>query len=176
MAVDTSQVGQVSGRRVVRVERGPVSVFAQSVKDDSPIYQDRRAAVEAGFSDVPAPPTFPFAMGFWGTLAELQEGVEPVTRNPMWDVMAKLGAGLILHGEQEFVYHRPIVVGDVLYGEDTLSDVYEKLTDAHVMTFIVTTTEWSDYSRGEVGDPVCTVRFNLIHRARRKRSSVTGGG
>jgi N-terminal half of MaoC dehydratase len=171
VGVDTSLVGQVSGRKVVLIERGPAAAFAQAVKDDDQVYRNRRVALEAGFDDVPAPPTFPFAMGFWGTFKELQEGLEPVTRNPMWEVMGNLGAGLILHGEQEFVYHRQIVVGDILYGEDTLSDVYEKETDAHLMTFVVTTTEWSDYSSGSIGDLVCTTRFNLIHRAKRKRGS-----
>jgi acyl dehydratase len=163
--VDRSLLGRVSGRRVVTVERGPVSVFAQAVKDTSPLYRDRRAATAAGFADVPVPPTFPFAMGFWGSFDELQEGLEPVEGNPLFEVMAGLGPGLILHGEQEFVYHRPLVVGDVLFGEDVLSDVYEKATDTHVMTFVVTTTEWTDRSSGE---PVLTTRFNLIHRSRRK--------
>src|SRR5947209_17397391 len=161
MALDTSLIGQVSGRKVVVVERGPVSVFAQAVKDGHRVYRDRRAAVAAGFPDVPAPPTFPFAMGFWGTHAELQEGLEPVTSNPMWTVMGRLGAGLILHGEQEFEYHRPVVVGDVLYGEDVLSDLYEKQTDAYLMTFVVTTTHWVDYSSGAPGEPVVTTRLNL---------------
>ena len=168
MAVDTSLVGEVCGRKVVRIERGPVSAFARAVKDESRIYKDRRVALEAGFSDIPAPPTFPFAMGFWGTYKEDQEGIEPVERNPMWEVMGKLGAGLILHGEQDFVFERPIVVGDVLYGVDTLSDVYEKETDAHLMTFVVNTTEWFDYASGSPGDLVCTSRFNVIHRARRR--------
>jgi acyl dehydratase len=173
LAVDTSLVGQVSGRRVVVVERGPVSVFADAVKDRSPVYRDRRAAEEAGFANVPVPPTFPFAMGFWGAFRELQEGLEPVAGNPTWEVMGQLGPGLILHGEQEFEYHRPVVVGDVLYGVDVLSDLYEKQTDAYLMTFIVTTTEWVDYSSGAPGDAVATVRFNLIHRARRKRSQFS---
>jgi acyl dehydratase len=175
VAVDTSVIGRVSGRKVVVVERGPVSVFADAVKDRSPLYRDRRAALEAGFRDIPAPPTFPFAMGFWGAFRELQEELEPVSSNPMWEVMGQLGPGLILHGEQDFEYHRPLVVGDVLYGEDVLSDVYEKTTDAYVMTFVVTTTEWVDYSSGSPGEPVVTSRFNLIHRARRKRGSVMGG-
>jgi acyl dehydratase len=170
VAVDTSLVGQVSGRRIVVVERGPVSVFAQAVKDPSPVYRDRRAARAAGFDDIPAPPTFAFAMGFWGTQSELQEGLEPVATNPTWEVMGQLGPGLILHGEQEFEYHRPIVVGDVLYGEDVLSDLYEKQTDRYLMTFVVTTTQWVDYSSGPPGDPVVTTRFNLIHRAQRKGS------
>jgi acyl dehydratase len=165
--MDTSLVGQVSARKVVVVERGPVSVFAQAVKDHSRVYRDRQAAVDAGFRDLPAPPTFPFAMGFWGTYRELQAGLEPVTSNPMWTVMGQLGAGLILHGEQEFEYHRPVVVGDVLYGEDVLSDLYEKESDTHVMTFIVTTTDWKDYSSGSPGESVVTTRFNLIHRSRK---------
>lgn len=172
MALDKDLIGQVSGRRVVVVERGPLSVFADAVKDRNPIYHDRRAAAEAGFRDIPAPPTFPFAMGFWGAFRELQAELEPVPSNPMWEVMGRLGPGLILHGEQEFEYHRPVVVGDVLYGQDVLSDLYEKETDAYLMTFLVTTTEWVDYSDGSEGDPVLTTRFNLIHRARRARKSV----
>jgi acyl dehydratase len=164
MAVDKSLIGRVSGRKVVAVERGPVSNFALAVKDSNPIYQDRRSAQAAGFRDIPVPPTFPFSMAYWGTFKELQEGLEPVESNPLFEVMAKLGPGLILHGEQEFGYHRPVVVGDVLYGEDVLSDVYERETDTHVMTFIVTTTEWRDR---ETGDPVLTMRFNLVHRARK---------
>lgn len=170
MAVDTSLIGRVSARKVVVVERGPVAAFAEAVKDRNPVYRDREAALAAGFADVPAPPTFAFAMGFWGTFRERQAGLEPVAANPVWEVMGQLGAGLILHGEQDFEYHRPIVVGDVLYGEDVLSDVYERDTDAYHMTFVVTTTEWRDYATGTPGDPVVTTRFNLIHRTRRPRS------
>jgi peroxisomal enoyl-CoA hydratase 2 len=172
MAVDVSAVGRVSGRRVVVVERGPVSVFARAVKDQSRIYRDRAAALEAGFRDVPAPPTFPFVMGYWGGFEELQEGLEPILSHPMRELMDQLGPGLILHGGQEFEYHRPIVVGDVLYGEDVLSAVYEKQTDALVMTFLVTTTEWRDYSNGVPGELVSTARFSLVHRSRRRRTSV----
>jgi peroxisomal enoyl-CoA hydratase 2 len=164
MAVDTSLIGRVSGRRVVAVERAPVSNFARAVKDSNPVYQDPRVAREAGFVDIPAPPTFPFAMPYWGSHPELQEGLAAVGANPLWEAMSKLGPGLILHGEQEFEYHRPVVVGDVLYGEDVLADVYERETDTIVMTFLVTETAWKDAG---TGDPVVTARFNLIHRAKR---------
>ncbi len=36
---------------------------------------------------------------------------------------------LVLHGEQEFEYHRPVEVGDVLVGEGVIKDIYEKETD-----------------------------------------------
>jgi MaoC dehydratase-like protein len=70
--------------------------------------------------------------------------------------------GLVLHGEQEFVYHRPIVVGDVLVGQGTLIDMYERESKGRTMTFIVVETVWRD---DRSGDPVVTERFNLIHRA-----------
>jgi acyl dehydratase len=167
MAVDTSVIGKVSDRRVVVVERGPVSAFARAVKDSNPVYQDARSAKAAGFADIPAPPTFPFAMPYWGVFPELQEGLEPVGPNPLWKVMGKLGPGLILHGEQEFEYHRPVAVGDVLRGEDVIAEVYERETEKAVMTFVVTETKWTDVNTGEA---VVTARFNLVHRAKREPS------
>ena len=63
MAADTSVIGKKTGSARLAVERGPVSNFAKSLKDESPIYHNVRAAVDAGFESIPAPPTFGFAMG-----------------------------------------------------------------------------------------------------------------
>ena len=164
MAVDTSVIGQPTSRSVVAVERGPVSNFAKAVLDTSPIYGDPRAAEEAGFAGIPAPPTWAFAMGHWGAYPELQEGLEKVEGNPMLGIVGKLReqGGIILHGEQEFVYHRPVVVGDVLYGEGRVTEAYEKESRGKTMTFLVTETVWKDQKTGE---PVVTAVFNLIHRS-----------
>jgi hypothetical protein len=84
----------------------------------------------------------------------------------MHAVMGELyGKGaLILHGEQEFTYHRPIVVGDVLVGEGKILAVYERETDAAVMTFVVVETTWRhEQSKA----PVVTETFNLIGRTRK---------
>jgi len=142
VAVERSVVGQTVSRSVVVIERGPLSTFARAVGDVDPVYHDRRAALAAGFTDVPAPPTWPFAMGFWGTLPEMQEGLEPVGPSPILEIMTELGPGLLLHGEQEFEYHRPILAGDVLAGEDTISDVSTKETTETIMTFVVTQSRW----------------------------------
>jgi N-terminal half of MaoC dehydratase len=69
--------------------------------------------------------------------------------------------GLMLHGEQEFTYHRPIVVGDILTGGGRIADAYQKESRGRIMTFLVTETEWVDERTGE---PVVTSRFNLLHR------------
>ena len=163
MAVDTSVIGKSTGAWRVTVERGPLSTFAAAVKDDNPIYADADVAGKAGFGGIPAPPTFTFALQFWGKFAEQQPEDPTGGENPMHAVMAKLMAsgGIVLHGEQEFRYHRPIVTGDVLLGEGKIVDVYEKESKGTTMTFIVMETVWRDDATGEAA---VTERFNLIHR------------
>jgi acyl dehydratase len=163
VAVDTSIIGRETGRARVQVERAPLANFAKAVKDDNAVYSDVNAAEAAGFDGTPAPPTFGFALEFWGRYPELQKGLTPVEGNPMMEVIGKLmqNGGLILHGEQEFEYHRPIVAGDVLRSEGKVVDAYEKESKGKTMTFVVTETVWSD---DKTGEPVLTARFNLIHR------------
>ncbi|TML86737.1 MAG: MaoC family dehydratase [Actinobacteria bacterium] len=163
MAVDTSIIGRETGRARVQVERAPLANFAKAVKDDNAVYSDVNAAEAAGFDGVPAPPTFGFALEFWGRYPELQQGLKPVEGNPMFEVIGKLmqNGGLVLHGEQEFEYHRPIVAGDVLRSEGKVVDAYEKESKGKTMTFVVSETVWSD---DKTGEPVLTARFNLIHR------------
>jgi hypothetical protein len=155
-------IGKSTGTSKVVVERGPVSHFADAVGSTSPIYRDLDAAQAAGFKAIPAPPTWPFAMEFSGKFVEIQPD-EPPTPSPLLAAMGPLMAngGLILHGEQEFIYHRPIEVGDVLVGQGTITEAYQKESKGKTMTFLVTETKWSDDATGE---PVVTARFNLIHR------------
>lgn len=143
-------IGRVTGRFRVVVERGPVAKFAEAVLD-----RDPGAAV---------PPTFPFAARYWGAYPELQEGLEPVGRDPIGEIMGGLmaGGGLMLHGEQAFEYHRPVAVGDVLSAESRIADLYEKETKGRTMTFLVIETLWTDDTTGR---PVLTERMNLIHRS-----------
>jgi acyl dehydratase len=163
MPVDTDLIGQPTTASRVHVERGAVSYFASAVKDENPIFHNRNAARAAGFDDIPAPPTFSFAMNHMGRHPEDQPPDPTGGKNPMFEAMGRLMSegGLVLHGEQEFVYHRPIVVGDVLVGEGTLVDMYERESKGRTMTFVVVETVWRDDTSGE---PVVTERFNLIHR------------
>jgi hypothetical protein len=156
-------IGKPTGKAKVVVERGPVSHFAEAVGSTSPIYRNPEAAKAAGLGAIPAPPTWPFAMEFSGKFEEIQPADAP-TGNPLMGAMGPLMAkgGLILHGEQEFIYHRPILVGDVLVSEGKITDAYQKESRGKTMTFIVSETTWSD---DKTGEPVVTARFNLIHRS-----------
>jgi acyl dehydratase len=166
VTIDRGIIDQPTGAWHVTVERAPVTAFANALHDTNPVYRDARAAHDAGFDGIPAPPTFTFAMGFWGSFAEHQPDDPTGGVNPMHGVMGKLHAegALVLHGEQEFTYHRPVEVGDVLRGEGRVVDIYEKDTDSATMTFIVIRTEWTD---ADTGAPVVTEQFNLIARKRK---------
>ena len=79
------------------------------------------------------------------------------------EVIGKLMAkgGIVLHGEQEFDYHKPIVVGDRISSEGKVVDLYEKRAGDRTMTFLVTENQY----RNQDGELVMTSRMNLIHRA-----------
>jgi len=79
------------------------------------MYFDKKAAAEAGYADIIAPPTFAFSL-------ELEEPAS------LFSMARDIGADLrfVLHGEQSFRYHCPIVAGDTLTRTATLSDIVDK--------------------------------------------------
>ena len=148
----TELKGQELGTTTVTIERGPVRVFAAAVKDDAPAYR--------GGDQAPVPPTFPFAMTYWGSSGQGGAAGLPIEK--------LRGPGrMLLHGEQEFEYHRTPRVGDVLEGVARVADVYEKDSGSSTMEFYVTETEWRDAASG---DPVVTARFTLIVRAAKPKA------
>lgn len=157
-------VGLPTGAATIHVERGPVTKFAEAVTDRSPVYHDLAAARAAGFDHIPAPPTFTFsAASHWGVFPEDQPD-DPTggQGNPMRRLMSDLmkEGGMVLHGEQEFVYHQPVQVGETLHQEGRIVDLYSKEAKGRTMTFLVMETVFSN----DDGEPVVTERFNLIHR------------
>ena len=165
MAVTREEVvGRSTGKSTLATERGPVTRFAESVLSSSPVYQRRDAAQAAGFDDIPVPPTWFFsAGGHWGTYPEQQPADATPDVNPTMEIIGKLMAkgGLVLHGEEEFTYHKPVTVGMTVRSEGEVVDLYEKPTGDKVMTFLVTETKYFD----ESGDLAVTARMNLIHRS-----------
>jgi hypothetical protein len=140
----TELKGNELGTTKVRIESGPVKVFARAVTDDPAQYAAADAVV---------PPTFPFSWSYWGTIEGGSSGL------PIDKLRGK--GRMILHGEQEFAFQRNPRVGDVLEGTARISDVYEKDTSSALMEFYVMETAWKDASSGE---PVCDVKFTLIIR------------
>lgn len=154
-------IGLPTARATVVVERAPLTAFAAAVADRNPVYRNAEVATAAGFDGIPAPPTYGFIALNWGQWEELQGPA--LTGSPMADVMGGLIAtgGMILHGEQEFTYHRPVVAGDELHVEGVVKDIYQKVSGDRTMTFMVVEDTYSDAD----GQPVLTSTMNLIHRS-----------
>jgi hypothetical protein len=157
----SEHIGRTTAVGVLVVERAPITNFAKAVLSDDAVYRNADVARAQGFTDVPAPPTFGFSIQNWGRWEELQPAEQP-KGNPMAEVMGGLIAqgGIILHGEQEFVYHRPLVAGERLRFEGVVKDIYAKQSGERTMTFMVIEDTYTD----EAGQPVLTSIMNLIHR------------
>jgi len=127
--VDKSWIGQAGDPVTMPVEWGKIREFARSIKDDDPLYFDPEyARREAG--GVMAPVTF------LQTLAHWTNG--PRLRPPM-DLKR------VLHGEQEFEFFAPILVGDVLTAVTRIADLYEKAGKrGGTMTFCVMETDFTN--------------------------------
>jgi acyl dehydratase len=122
------------------VGREKIREFARSVQDLNETHFDDNAAADAGYSELPASLTFLAVAG----------------RRVQLDVFTKfdipINISRVLHRDQKFQYHRPIVAGDRLHFDTYLDSVIEshgtviaeirsEVTDADgkpVMTSVVT--------------------------------------
>lgn len=159
----TDLTGRVMTPSTVVVERGQVAAFATAVTDASPVYQRPDAARDAGFAAIPAPPTFTFASRLLAAFEELRPP-RPEDAVDLHELIAQLRAegGLILHAEQEFIYHAPVLVGAVLSLTGVVDDV--RVTtgrDGRRRTFAKVRSEFRD----EAGELVVTEVMTLLHRA-----------
>jgi acyl dehydratase len=139
------------------VEAGKVEEFASALSDDNPAHRDEQAANQQGFDHVPAPLTF------------LQTEWFPRYKPPKFSEGLLFDFGFeqsrLLHGEQEFEFERPILVGDTLTGTTELVDVYQREGDrGGQMTFAVEETRFRD----DNGDLVATKRTTIIEREAQK--------
>ena len=124
--IDKKWIGHDIGRSVLPIERGRLKFFAKAIGETDPVYTDEAAARDAGYADLPAPPTFLFA-------AELDSGA-------MFGLLDRLGVPheKVLHGEESFEYLGPVVAGDTVTVSSRIKDIYDKKGGA--LEFVVKTS------------------------------------
>ena len=145
MALNTEFVGRVYGpSEPYEVSRVKIADFANAIGEPSELCRNREAAQKAGYPDVIAPPTFAIVISMVST-AVLQ---------------AEPGLGLdysmVVHGEQNFAYSRPLHAGDVVVATSTV----ESIRAVGGMSMMVTSTDISTVD----GEHVCTARSMLVER------------
>jgi acyl dehydratase len=123
------------------VGREKIREFADSIGDANPAYRDPEAAKALGHPDVIAPPTF-------AMVVSLRAGMGDV-----FEPGLGLDFGLVVHGEQRFVHHRPIRAGDVLVGNATIAAIRDAGQN-EIMTVRLDL-------RTTAGEDVCSM-FNTI--------------
>lgn len=113
--VDPSAVGRSFTPVHARVEPGRLRYFFDTTGERNPIYRDASAAKAAGYADIPIPPTYLFCL-------EMMDAENP------FEVLEELNIDIarVLHGEQSFTYHAPVVVGDAVTFESRVAGVAEK--------------------------------------------------
>ena len=145
MAINTGYAGRTfEPSEPYEVSRVKIAEFADAIGDPNPVYRDRKAAQQAGHPDVIAPPTFPIVIS-------LASSAQAIT-----DPGLNLNYAMVVHGEQRFEYARPLVAGDVVTAQVTISDIKE----AGRNSMMTTTTQ----IRTIEGELVCTAISTLVER------------
>jgi acyl dehydratase len=142
--VDRSAIGRSFTPVTARVEPGRLRYFLNTLGEQNPVYRDEAAARAAGYSATPAPPTYLFCL-------ELMDAERP------FEFLTELNIDLarVLHGEQRFLYHAPVVVGDTLTFQSRVTDVTDKKGGA--MTMVVVETAVTNQHGAHVADTARTI-------------------
>jgi acyl dehydratase len=127
------------------VGREKIREFARAIGATDPEYHDPAAARAIGYPDVVAPPTFPVVITMSTSHAQLVDDPE-----------LGMDYSRVVHGDQKFVYTRPVVAGDALICVNSVDEITQRGGHDFLTTKTVVTTE--------SGEPVLTVWSKLVQR------------
>ncbi|KJC51213.1 acyl dehydratase [Bradyrhizobium sp. LTSP885] len=138
---DQSAVGRMFTPVTARVEPGRLRFFLDTLGERNPVYRNEAA---------PVPPTYLFCL-------------EMMDAPDAFEFLNALDIDLarVLHGEQRFDYHAPVVVGDTLTFRSRVESVTDKKGGA--MTLIVVETAVTNQNGAHVAD---TSRTIVVRNAR----------
>ena len=125
------------------VGREKIREFAEAT-GTHPAHVDRQAAQALGYPDVIAPPTFAVVIA------------QRCDRQLIEDPEADIDYSRVVHGEQTFQHHRPIVAGDRLVAVLHVDAI--KQAGCHAM--VTTRSELAT----EDGEAVCTASSTIVVR------------
>lgn len=146
--VEAGIVGRELGTVRFPVERSKLAELARSFGSTDPLWRDNDAAVEAGFEQMPVPPTVTVLADLWREHGALDGAI-------------RLGLDIarLLHGEASWAMLQPIRCGDEITARSSVLDVSERAGKrGGSMTLITIETEFAN----QHGDKVATRRDVVI--------------
>lgn len=153
MPLDPAMVGRETEAGTETITAEAVRQFADAVGDNNPVYRDAAAAERAGFTGIPALPTFVTRI----RVSFAESGLDP-TRSQ------------VLHGEQEYEYTRPLVVGDTIRMRHRIASLRQSARAGNMA--IMTIEQLGDTPDGE---RVVTGRSTAIVRDATPGEQATAG-
>jgi len=146
MGINPDLVGRIyPAGESYQVGREKIREFATATKATSRAHYDVVAARELGYSDVVAPPTFAIIIA---QRADAQLIADPASG---------IDFSRVVHADQRFTHHRPIVAGDELLAELYVDQVREMGAGAMITTRAEITTVG--------GEKIATTVSSLLVRA-----------
>ncbi|HEY8333714.1 MAG TPA: MaoC family dehydratase N-terminal domain-containing protein [Tardiphaga sp.] len=142
--VDQSAVGRSFTPVTACVEPGRLRFFLNTLGEQNPVYRGAQAARNAGYAAIPVPPTYLFCL-------EMMDAERP------FEFLTDLDIDLarVLHGEQRFTYHAPVVVGDILTFKSRVTGITDKKGGA--MTLVVVETAVTNQHGAHIADTARTI-------------------
>jgi acyl dehydratase len=113
LPVDTENIGKTYDAATFEVEADRIRAYADAVHEDNPVYQDAEAATQDGFRDLVAPPMF--------AVVYSAPAMGPAIVDTIGDALPRM-----VHGGQEFVWGEPVVAGDSITTQASVTEIYEK--------------------------------------------------
>lgn len=145
MPINREMVGHtVSSSRSYEVGLEKILEFADAIGDDNPAYRDLEAAKALGQPAVIAPPTFP-------TVIDLH-----LPGGAVFSPELGLDLRLVVHGEQRYVYERPLRAGDMVSTETRIDEI----RDAGKNELLTLVTQY----RAADGELICTGYNTIVSR------------
>lgn len=146
MSINTEAEGRIYPPAVPhQVSRETIREFAVAVKALHPAHHDVDAAVALGHGDLVAPPTFAVVV------AQRAEAAV------VGDDEVGIDFSRVVHADERFTHHAPIIAGDTLHAQVTLDRIRVMGPGAMVTTRVEVTT--AD------GEARSTVTSSLLVRA-----------
>jgi acyl dehydratase len=131
--------------RVLIVERGPATRFAETVGSQAPLFQDAQHAAAAGYAALPTFPTYAFALPGWGWFPDTAGNEGDAAPDAVADcALWARASGAVIHAGQRFSFNRPLYVGDRVRARSYVTDRSTRTGTRSTLRFTEVTTLITD--------------------------------
>jgi acyl dehydratase len=112
--VNAKAIGKKYESTTYAVGREKIKEYARAVGETNPLHLDEKAARDAGYTDVVAPPMFAVVYS------------SPSVAPSLFDAEVEMNFAMMVHGGQEFEWGPVVVAGDEITTTASVKDISER--------------------------------------------------